>query len=136
MPLTPHQWQLIATIRRRVSGWIAPPDLPGDPKKTIAPTTDRDRFLMALAMSFEVFVINALKDWDGQNQNEVGGDIGNVCVFICRMRDRGFNAVPFMQEGYRDLIARDTPDGLDISRSVIRLGELMGLYQEEEGTIQ
>ena len=135
--LTPYQWKLFALARRKLSRWWNPPLPSGEPpSKTIAPTTDRERFLMALAMSFEVFVIAALNDWDGQNQDEVGGDIGNVAVFICRMRDRGFDAVPFMQEGYRDLIARDTPHGLDISRSVIRLSELMGMYQEEEGTIQ
>ena len=103
MSLTDHQWQLIATIRRRVSGWIAPPDLPGDPKETIAPS-EKERFEKALASAVGDFVRRSVSLFFSKPDGRMA-----LCVQLANsirldIKASGYDIENFLDEPIRNLI--------------------------------
>ena len=130
MPLTPHQWQLFATARRKLLRWWNPPLPSGEPpSKTIVPT-EKDRFLKAMAGIFEGLVLAAIR-----TPKYACEEVADAAIFVSLMRERGYDAVPWIQEIYRPLIMKPDDTKVEAAYALARFNGLLALFREE-GTVQ
>ena len=131
--LTPYQWNLFSRAFPKLSRWWNPPLPSGEPSpSTIAPS-DKERFEKALAGVFENLVLSASRGKYSISRKQM--EISDAAIFVSIMRERGYDALPWIQDIYKPIVLKPD-DGVEAANKMVRrVNGLLALFGAG-GTVQ
>ena len=129
--LTPYQWNLFRTARRKLSRWLFLPESPGEPpSKTIAPS-ENELSCKNLARQFEAIMVRVMSCREPRLYLENAVEVADAVIEVLDYQAKGYDAIPWIQEIFHDLFDAKTP-GVASSK----LAQLQTMFQERRGTVQ